>query len=276
MKAWIRNEWPKTFMVGGLIPASTIIAATLSVAATKVANSSLEPVAAAATQPAPTATQSTQAPAIRFSPPVAEVLRLVDAKVDPAVIKAFIHNYPAPYRLSAEQIIALKNRGVSSDIIAAMLQHGSDLTTPAISQPAPGPAPYGPAPAIPDQYSAVPAPAYPDYSNAYGPGYEYPLGYPYDYWGYNNLYGYPWGFGWPLGYYGLSPFYFNHFRNHGFFNRGFGTGGRFGRFGGFPGRGGVAGRPGGFGGGFRGGGGFGGGFHGGGGFGGHGGGGRGR
>src|ERR1700747_3209088 len=62
-----------------------------------------------------------------LSPGVADVLKMADAKVDPDTIKAFIRSSPVPYNPSASEIIALKERGLSSDILTAMLERGGEL-----------------------------------------------------------------------------------------------------------------------------------------------------
>ena len=45
----------------------------------------------------------------------ADILRLVDAKLDPEVIKAYIKASPAAYDLGASEIIVLAGRGVSAE-----------------------------------------------------------------------------------------------------------------------------------------------------------------
>src|SRR4051812_35005045 len=57
--------------------------------------------------------------ALFTSPGLLEVLKLQDAKVDAEVIKAFIRNSPVAYNPSAVEIIALKQRGVSPEVITA-------------------------------------------------------------------------------------------------------------------------------------------------------------
>jgi len=190
-----------------------------------------------------------QAPAVRYSPGIADIVKMVQAKVDVEVIKAYIKNSWVPFNPSAEEIIALQQSGVSDDIISAMLQRGGEIRAQARAAmayqggaaPPPYPAanPYAPTPAYPgNDYGTTPAypgydygtaTTYPDYSYDY-PAYAYGYGYP-DY-GYG--YGYPWGVGfdWPF-YFGFYPFHHDFDRFHGF-GRGFD---RFhGRVGGFGGR----------------------------------------
>src|ERR1039457_3801762 len=134
------------------------------------------------------------APATRYSPGVADIVKLADAKVDAEVIKTYIRNSPTAYNPSATEIIALKDHGVGPEILAAMLQHGAEVRAQsmrtaqappnmATPQPNPGAAtPYAPAPG--NDYSAQAvypnsAYSYPDYSYgysypAYGSGYAWP------------------------------------------------------------------------------------------------------
>jgi len=105
---------------------------------------------------------------------------MMDAKVDPEVVKAYVGASMTAYNLNAAEIIALKERGISAEILTAMIQRGGELRgqglrsgQPAMSQPvqpvAPGTAtPYAPAPAY--DYSAQPV--YPSYTYSY-PAYSY-------------------------------------------------------------------------------------------------------
>src|SRR5215813_12053097 len=52
-----------------------------------------------------------------------EVNKLLDAKVDAEVVKAYIQNAPTAFHLSAADIIALKDRGATSDILRALIEH---------------------------------------------------------------------------------------------------------------------------------------------------------
>src|ERR1039458_8096993 len=98
------------------------------------------------------------APAARCSPGVADIVKMVDAKVDAEVIKTYIKNSPTAYNPSANEIIALKDRGVGPEILTAMLQRGAEMRVQsmqaaqaAASAAAPqtypnGVTPYAPAP----------------------------------------------------------------------------------------------------------------------------------
>jgi len=145
------------------------------------------------------------------SPAVREIVKMVEAKVDPTVIKAYIQSSTVAYNLGASDVIAMKNHGVPDDILTALLEHTTQLRTQMAqaahaAQPAPAAAaPYAePAPAPP--YATTPTAYQPNPSDygTYAPyadyGYSYPY-YPYSYW---YSYGYPWYYyGYPyFGYYG--------------------------------------------------------------------------
>jgi hypothetical protein len=157
-------------------------------------------------------------PALRFSPGIQEILKMLDAKVDVEVIKVYIKNSTAPYNPSASEIIALKQRGVPDELVAALLQRGAEVRAQAVSagQLAPATAPVSPPAYAP--YAADMAPYasdYYDYGSPYYAGYTYGYPYPYNYWWYN--YGYPW-----WGFY--SPFFyvdaFGHHHFHDFDHHG--------------------------------------------------------
>jgi hypothetical protein len=225
------------------------------------------------------------APVTRNSPGVADIVKMVDAKVDGEVIKTYIKNSPTAYNPSATEIIALKDRGVGPEILTAMLQRGAEMRVQSMqaaqaaasaSAPQTYPSQVAPSAPAPD-YGNTTQPAYPNYAYsypAYADTYAYPAyssGYSWPYFncghgGYG--YGYPYYCGWPgLGFYwGGRGFYGGGHYGRGF-NGGrgsFGVGARFGTFagsrGGFHSFGG-GGRSASFvshGGGFRSGGGFGG------------------
>jgi len=158
---------------------------------------------------APAPAPAEVAPSAKYSPPVQEILRMVDSKVDPEVIKTYIKNSPTAYSLTAEEIISLKKTGVSDDVITAMIQRGAEVRARAVQAGQPPPtvaAPqYSPGvttyPSVPEygaDYSDYGTPYYyPSYPNYYSYSYPYYYPYGYNYWGY----GYPW-----YGYY-YYPFY---------------------------------------------------------------------
>ena len=103
--------------------------------------------APAAPGKAPALDQSSPAP---FSTGLAEMLKLLDAGTDVGVIKAYIQNSAVAYQPTADEIIALHQRGVPSDIMAAMIQRGGQVRAEAASAQ-----PVAPAPAAP----SAPAPS---------------------------------------------------------------------------------------------------------------------
>jgi hypothetical protein len=150
MKIFSANENRRTWRVGGLMLAGLAAGAT----------SGLVCAATAASSPAPT-TESAPVPAgTTVKSPTADILRMVEAKLDPEVIKAYIKASPAAYDLGASEIIALRDRGVPAEVLTAMLQHGSELRAQA-----------------PQANPVVAAP--PAYPGAASP-YSQPSPYPYD------------------------------------------------------------------------------------------------
>jgi hypothetical protein len=152
------------------------------------------------------------APVVNYSPGVAEILKLANAKVDPNIIKAYVKNSPIPYNLSAGEIIGLEQQGVPEEIITAMMQRGGELRAQMSGAGAYAgvPQPYAPQQPYPDYgYDS----GYPDYSAYNYPAYET---YPYYSWGY------PWGL-WPystfsFGFYGDRFHHFNHGDRFGHFH----------------------------------------------------------
>src|SRR5437879_9410443 len=105
------------------------------------------------------ARQSTnQAATGPYTPAVSEIVKLFDAGVDKSVIVAYINNSSVAYRLTASEIIALKDHGVPSEIVTVMLQHNAELKTQqgsnqsqtaAYNQPPAATAPYATPPVYP-------------------------------------------------------------------------------------------------------------------------------
>jgi len=151
---------------------------------------------------APPAAVSPSAPQLAYGVP--QILQLTQAKVGDATIIAFIKNSGNSYGLNADQIIYLRQQGVSDAVITAMLSQpragvaAATLTTPAPSAPPP--------PASPDYSGQVstatvaPAVTYvqtvPDTTYYYQPYYYQPYYYP-DYAWYPPVFAFGWG-----GYYG--------------------------------------------------------------------------
>ncbi len=95
-----------------------------------IALTALPLVAMASDQPASTgsaaATVSATAPT-SLSPSAAEVVRLAQSGVGNDVVLAYIKNSRAPFNLSSENILTLKNQGISSSVVTAMLTHDGTL-----------------------------------------------------------------------------------------------------------------------------------------------------
>jgi hypothetical protein len=163
-----------------------------------------------------------------LSPGLDEILKLVDAKVDPEVIKAYIHNSGIPYAPSASEIILLKDRGVPEGVLAALLERGGELRNqaaiPSLATPVPAPGPVpteapaempAPTATAPTDYG-VPAYsyAYPSYAYSY-PYYGYPYYSSYWYAGWPYYWPYYWGFYCSFcGHSHCSGFHNGHFYGH--------------------------------------------------------------
>jgi len=104
--------------------AAGLALAPLAVSAQDAAAPSTTPVVS---QPAP----------LTLSPAMVQILRLSQAKVSDSTILAFIQGNGQSYALSADQIIYLKQQGVSDAILNAMLTQPQTVAT----SPAPAPVP---------------------------------------------------------------------------------------------------------------------------------------
>jgi hypothetical protein len=72
-------------------------------------------------------TNASQAASVKASPGIAEILKMVDAKVSNGVIRLYVETSPVAYFLTAEDIIALKERGVADEIVTALLKRGAEV-----------------------------------------------------------------------------------------------------------------------------------------------------
>src|SRR5258706_5642106 len=63
----------------------------------------------------------------KISTSIEEIIKLLDAKASPPVIKAFIQNALMAYNPTAAELIALKDHGAEADILVALLQRGAEL-----------------------------------------------------------------------------------------------------------------------------------------------------
>ncbi len=104
--------------------------------------------------------ESAPAPARRaaspLSPGVEDVLKMTTAGVSSEVIKTYVECSRANYELNAADLIALKERKVSDDIVTAMLRRSSRVQAQAQAQPAGAEATVSQGPAAPAPAVAVP------------------------------------------------------------------------------------------------------------------------
>jgi hypothetical protein len=87
-----------------------------------------------------------------LSQPASEVVKIASAGTGEDVILAFIQNAQSPFALSADNVLYLKDLGISSQVVAAMLNRDQALRAQA-------PNPYAPAPFPSTAESAPPPPA---------------------------------------------------------------------------------------------------------------------
>jgi len=93
-----------------------------------------------------------------LSPAAAEVIKLSGSGVGEDVILAYVQNSQAPFNLSANHLLYLRDLGLSSNVVTAMLNRDSALhTQPTTAQTAPPPPPPVPEPAPQEQ---LPPPDY--------------------------------------------------------------------------------------------------------------------
>ncbi|HWV99372.1 MAG TPA: hypothetical protein VNZ64_06720 [Candidatus Acidoferrum sp.] len=130
-------------------------------------------------------------PAGTYSAGVAELIKMLDAKVETEVMLAYIQGSPIAYNPDATELIGLKEHGASTEMLTTVLHHGDELRLRlAQAESAVNPAPAASA------YAYAPEPAYPATAVApYADSGE--AAYPAVYSGY--AYGRSWLFGAPLG-----------------------------------------------------------------------------
>src|SRR3569833_1596990 len=63
----------------------------------------------------------------RFSGRINEVVTLTESGVDQTVVMSYIKNSPGPFQPSADEIFLLRDVGVPTPVITAMLQRGAEL-----------------------------------------------------------------------------------------------------------------------------------------------------
>jgi hypothetical protein len=94
------------------------------------------PTTAPAVAPAPSGPAAVPA---SISPAVAEVLRLAESGVTDEVLISYVRNVQTPFGLSADTILYLKDLGVSTPVLTAMLNRDSELHSLAPVAPPPPP-----------------------------------------------------------------------------------------------------------------------------------------
>lgn len=125
------------------------------------------------------------------------IVKMNAAGISPQLIKNYINNSGSRSTLTADDIIYLQGNGVPSDVITAMIEHGSAIASAAAQnqsllpppnyayqQAAQPPVTYQDQTPAPDYYDQYPS-QYP-YSYGYGYNYRYYPAYPY-----YGFYGYP-------------------------------------------------------------------------------------
>lgn len=179
---------------------------------TRILQNSLLSVAAIATLVfTPAAVRAQEPTAVASTPPqlsygVPQVLQLAQAKVGDGVIVSYIQNSGTIYALRADEIVYLKQQGVSDAVLNAMLNQRVRLT--GSTEPATAPAASVTTASDQSYATTVPPTAYvqtvpsstvyviPDtqtyrYNAWYYGGYPYSYYDYYPYYGYNGYYGYP-------------------------------------------------------------------------------------
>jgi hypothetical protein len=97
----------------------------------------------------------------RLSAGLDDIVKLAKAKVEESVILAFVQNSPVAYNPNAQEIIKLRELGISSEVITALIRRGDEVRQ-RIADRAEQTRPANPPPATNDQPSAsVPSPVQP-------------------------------------------------------------------------------------------------------------------
>jgi len=196
------NHWQK--MAAALATTSLLFSATMAMAQEALSAAAAQPVAA--NQPAPPLGYGTS-----------QILQLAQAKLGEATLIAYIRNSGNSYNLNADQIIYLRQQGLSDAVISAMLnQPRAGVALPLPSTPAPAPVAYSAYAAPASTATVAPAATYvqtapettyyaqPYYAQSYysQPYYYNPYYYSPGYAWYPSV-AVGWGWGWGgRGYYG--------------------------------------------------------------------------
>ncbi len=125
-------------------------------------------------------TTDAQTPPPSVMPWVSDVVKMNDAGIAPDVIANYVRNTDARSTLGADDIIYLRDHGISTGLITTMIQHGAVTQSAPTAQTVPMPATPAPVPI----YAQYPPSAAPDYS-----AYQQQPDVNYNYYSYPN-YGY--------------------------------------------------------------------------------------
>ena len=143
--------------------------------------------------PAPAVTQPAPAAAVKLPYGVDDVLKLSRSSINEDIILNYIQNSGTIYNLAPQDIVYLRNQGVSDRVVGAMLNQRKQVEA-AAAQSAPQNAPAIPnAPMVPDANTAQVAPVYDDSAQqtAAPSSSVYVIPYPQATAAYYGSYGYP-------------------------------------------------------------------------------------
>ena len=162
-------------------------------------------------------TTDAQAPPPTVMPWVSDVVKMNDAGIAPDVIANYVRNTDARSTLGADDIIYLRDHGISTGLITTMIQHGAVGQSAPAAQTVPMPTTPAPAPTYAQYppYTQSPTPDYSAYQQQPDVNYNY---YSYPNYGYSTPYWY-WNYYYP--YYPVWYYPFG-FRNRFYFRPGFG------------------------------------------------------
>lgn len=119
----MKTGFARTFGMALAIAALTGFAATLPAAAQET------PPADASLTPDNGSNGSTLPPGVDPDSPLAHVIRLAQAGINESVILTYITNSASPFNLTADQIIYLRDVGLSDEVVTAMMQRDQVLAT---------------------------------------------------------------------------------------------------------------------------------------------------
>jgi hypothetical protein len=117
---------------GALLPEMKVAPhQTVMAGVAQISTNETQEIAPSASPTSPAKSESAPKPALsartKFSAGIADVLKMVEGGVDPAVVEAYIQNSNIAYYPSAEEILQLHQAGISSKIITALIRRGTEL-----------------------------------------------------------------------------------------------------------------------------------------------------